>query len=88
MIYDLALFIDGSKTLTEVNAIFEKLDDIGIDVDFGTLDFQDDGLYMDAGYNDDEIKELEKAVTEIGAEIDWNTMADWGGWEEEEEEEK
>lgn len=85
--YDIALFINGSHTLSEVYRILEKLDDMGVEVDYGTLDFQDNGLFMDAGYAED-LQDMESKLNAIGVEIDWDTMSDWPQYETDEEDEE
>ena len=84
MMYELVLFIPGGVSLTRTKEILEKLDDLDIEVDYGSLDFQDNGLFIDAGFSSD-IDNIEETINSIGdIEIDWDSMADWDCWPEEE----
>ena len=78
-IYDLALKIDASATISQLYSIFDKLDALNIDVDMGTLEIEKDGAFILAGYSDSIAwPEIERYIGLIdGLTIDYDAMADW-----------
>ena len=85
--YDIALFVKGERTLSELFDIFEKLDDMDVSIDYGNLQFQYDGLLLEATYPE-EMGDIESRLNSIGVEIDWDTMTEWMCEQDSEEEEE
>lgn len=73
--YDLALIIDSKITLSQLNAIFEKLESLNIYIDYDSLEINADYSYLLVQYPDDiNIK----SITEIdGIKIDYPAMTYW-----------
>ncbi len=81
--YDVALYVRADTTLAQLYVILDRLEDMGIGVDYASFDFEDNGLFFDArDYSED--PDLEGALEAIGVGIDWDTMAEWGSAEVEE----
>lgn len=74
-IYDVALIISPDTTLKRANEIFDELSDKGIDVDFGTMEFTDEGLLINAGTDAENVEEIINGID--GIDIDWDTMSEW-----------
>lgn len=83
--YDIALHIPGDRTLAEVHTILDKLDDMGVEVDYGSLEFEDNGLFFEARYLEKIGLTLDDFEKIDGLELDWDTMAEWDDYGGEEE---
>lgn len=85
--FDIALYVPGDRTLKELHAILDKLDDMDVEVDYGSFEFEDNGLFFEARYSEKDGYGVNDFEAIDGLEIDWGTMAEWddyyGGGEEE-----
>ena len=77
--YDVALFIDGKCSVSKVYSILDALSEEDVDVDYSTVEFQSDGMYMEARtYREDVVSVVERIHEDHGwIVIDYDTMADW-----------
>ena len=75
--YDIALFFPSHVTLKGLYELLNKLDENEIDVDYATLDFQDDGLYCEAKTYNENAEEIIKNIGNGDVMLDWDTMSEW-----------
>ena len=75
--YDIALFFPSHVTLKGLYELLNKLDENEIDVDYATLDFQDDGLYCEAKTYNEDAEEIIKNIGNGDVMLDWDTMSEW-----------
>lgn len=77
--YNVALFIDGGCPVSKVYSILDALSEEDVDVDYSTVEFQSDGMYMEAmTYREDVVSVVEKIHEEYEwIAIDYDTMSDW-----------
>lgn len=81
MIYDIALILDPSLTLLECHRIFETLKEKEVYVDFGIDEWDENGISIEASYDDsifESTEELETFIEGIeGIRLDWDLMNEW-----------
>ena len=79
MHYGIGLFIPANVTLGRLWEMLDKLADFDIEVDYESIELQDNGLFIEATYpqETEDIEEKIKAVTNGDMSIDWDTMGDW-----------
>ena len=78
---DIALYFDGSITLTKFYELVDKLRDAGLELDLLFMDVNEDGISLDARYDLNQypaFTEIEALIESLdGVEIDYETMAEW-----------
>lgn len=75
--YDIALFFPSHVTLKGMHELLDKLDENDINVDYATLDFQEDGLYCEAKTYNADVEEIIKDIGNGDMVLDWDTMSEW-----------
>ena len=79
--YDIALYFDGSITLTKFHELVDKLRDAGLELDLLFMDVDEDGIFMDARYDSDQFPafpQVEQIIDSLdGVELDYETMSEW-----------
>lgn len=82
--YDLALYFPYHITLGRLYRLVDRLDEMGIDIDYATIELASDGLYCEAKtYREDCIELVESLGDDVL--LDWDTMSEWDTAEEESE---
>lgn len=77
--YNIALQVPAYVTLGRLWEMLDKLSDFDIEVDYDSIELQDNGLFIEATYpqETEDIEEKIKAVANGDMSIDWDTMSDW-----------
>ena len=81
--YNIALHFLPNVTIARLSEIQDRMDDVGIHIDYASLDFQSDGLYCEALTDIEE--GIEGIIKDLGngdVMLDWDTMSDWDPIEE------
>ena len=82
--YAIALFVPSNVTLGRLYEMLDKLADLDIDLDYDTIELQDNGMAFECQMSE-EIEDLEekiKAIANGDMMIDWDTMSGWGPYDD------
>ena len=78
--YDLPLLFDSDRTLHELKAVFDTLDNLDAWVNYVSLDIGQDYTYFEIQYprkSEMRVMSWLKEMENHGLKIDYDTIADW-----------